>query len=94
MLIELLDYIKTNDEDSIIIVQADHGIHTIYEEDLDKKLNVNQEQIQEIRNSVMNAIYIPGKYQNGDEQYLKNPLNISRYIVNNYIGKNYEYIKD
>ena len=94
LLIELLDYIKINDENSVIIIQADHGIHTIYEEDLNKKLNVNQEQIQEIRNSVMNAIYIPEKYQNGDEQYLKNPLNISRYIVNNYIGKNYEYIKD
>lgn len=94
LLIELLDYIKNNDEDSIIIVQADHGIHTISGEDLNKKIKLNQEEIQEIRNSVMNAIYIPEKYQNGDEQYLKNPLNISRYLVNNYIGKNYEYIKD
>lgn len=93
LLIELLDYIKTNDEDAIIIIQADHGIHTIYEEDLEEKLNINQEEIQEIRNSVMNAIYIPEKYKNGDEEYLTDPLNISRYIVNNYIGKNYEYIK-
>ena len=35
---------------------------------------------------------IPDKYKNGDEIYLNNPLNISRYIVNNYVGKNYEYI--
>ena len=47
----------------------------------------------EIRNSVISAIYIPDKYKNGDEEYLDNPFNISRYIVNNYVGNNYEYLK-
>ena len=32
------------------------------------------------------------KYRNGEEEVLSNPLNISRYLVNNFIGDNYEYI--
>ena len=42
----------------------------------------------------MNAVYIPEKYQNGDEKYLSNPLNISRYLVNNFVGDNYTYLED
>ena len=41
----------------------------------------------------MSAIYIPDKFKNGDEEYLNNPLNISRYLVNNYVGNNnYDYL--
>lgn len=93
LLKELLNYIKSNDEKAVIIVQADHGLHTFKTDYLKEKYNITTEEVQEIRNSVINAVYIPKKYQNGEEKYLGNPLNISRYIVNNYIGKNYEYLK-
>lgn len=91
LLMEMLDYIRNNDSEAIIVIQADHGLHTY--ETLGELLNLNVEEVQEIRNSVMNAVYIPEKYQNGDEEYLSNPLNISRYLVNNYVGKNYEYLE-
>ena len=92
LLIEMVQYIKDNDPEGIIIIQSDHGLHTF--PNLDELLNLTNKQHQEIRNSVMNAVYIPEKYQNGDEKYLSNPLNISRYLVNNFVGDNYTYLED
>ena len=92
LLVETLEYIKNNDEDAVIIVQGDHGIHTKEDEEIINYFNVDNEGVQEIRNSVISAMYIPDKYKNGDEEYLDNPLNISRYLVNNYVGDNYEYL--
>lgn len=93
LLIELLDYIKTHDENAIIVVQGDHGIHSLKDTEMKDSLSINQKEVQDIRNSVISAIYIPNNYKNGDETYLDNPLNISRYLINNYVGKNYDYIK-
>ena len=92
ILTEMLDYIKTVDEDAVIIVQADHGIHVYEDWDLMNQLNINEIGLQEVRNSVINAVYVPYKYRNGDEDVLNEPLNISRYIVNNFVGDNYEYL--
>ena len=92
LLMEMVDYIKDIDPNSIIIIQSDHGLHTF--DNLGQFLNITNEEHQEIRNSVMNAVYIPEKYQNGDEKYLSNPLNISRYLVNNFVGDNYTYLED
>ena len=92
LLIEILDYIRKNDEDAVIFIQGDHGIHMLGDEQLRIFFGISQEELQEVRNSVISAYYIPKKYQNGDEKYLDNPLNISRYIVNHYVGENYQYI--
>ena len=92
LLVEILDYIRKNDENAMIVIQGDHGLHMLEDDLLRNYFGVSQEELQEVRNSVISAYYIPEKYQNGDEKYLDNPLNISRYLVNNYIGNNYEYI--
>lgn len=93
LLMEMINYIKANDSEAIIVVQSDHGLHTFEDEFLQTYFGITIQEVREIRNSVMNAIYVPEKYQNGDEKYLSNPLNISRYLINNYVGKNYEYLK-
>ena len=80
------------DSDAIIVVQGDHGIHTIKNNIIMDTLDADIYGVQEIRNSVINAVYVPEKYRNGDEKYLGNPLNISRYIVNNFVGDNHKYI--
>lgn len=94
ILTDILNYIKTNDENAIIIVQADHGLHTASNQIMSEYFNTSINENQEIRNSVISAIYIPEKYQTGDESYLDNPLNISRYLINNYVGKTYNYITE
>lgn len=92
LLFEMLEYIKTIDKNAVIIVQSDHGINTFKDEFIMKELNINEKELLEIRNSVMSAVYIPKKYRNGEEKVLSNPLNISRYLVNNFVGENYKYI--
>ena len=93
LLIDLLEYIKTNDPNSVIVVLGDHGLHTLYDDEMKEYFKTDMNNIQNIRNSVINAVYVPDKYRNGDEKYLGNPLNISRYLVNNYVGYNYKYIE-
>ena len=92
LLVDILNFIKDMDKDAIIIVQGDHGINTINNKVIMDTLDTDIFGVQEIRNSVINAVYVPEKYRNGDEKYLGNPLNISRYIVNNFVGDNYKYI--
>ena len=92
LLVDILNFIKDMDSDAIIVVQGDHGIHTIKNNIIMDSFDTDIYGVQEIRNSVINAVYVPEKYRNGDEKYLGNPLNISRYIVNNFVGNNYKYI--
>ena len=93
LLVDLIKYIKTNDPNSVIVLQGDHGIHLLSCNRMIKSIGVEEQDCPIIRDSAISAIYIPKEYRLGDEEYLSNPLNISRYIINNYVGKNYEYIK-
>lgn len=93
LLVDMLEFIKDNDKDAVIIIEGDHGIHMLEDEYLMNRFSTNMNGVQEIRNSVISAIYIPDKYKSGDEEYLDNPLNISRYLVNSYVGEIYEYLK-
>lgn len=93
VLINIIQYIRDYDKDAVIIIESDHGIHNKKVYELGNYFKVNNEEAEKIKRSTLSSYYIPIKYQNGDEEYLKNPLNISRYIVNNYVGENYEYIK-
>lgn len=93
LLFEKLDYIRSIDKNDVIVVQDDHGINVLEDSYIMEKLDINSKELLEVRNSVISAVYVPDKYRNGDEKYLNNPLNISRYIVNNFVGENYEYIK-
>lgn len=93
LLTDVLDFIRDNDEDAVIIVQGDHGLHTRTDAEMMEYFDVDIKGVQEIRNSVISAMYIPDKYKNDDDKYLSNPLNISRYLVNNFVGSgNYEYL--
>ena len=93
VLLEFISYINENDPDSIIVIQGDHGIHVLDEDVLKSIYNINEREVLKIRNSTISLISLPEKYKNKDEEYLSNPLNISRYLINNYVGDNYKYIK-
>lgn len=86
--------IKRNDPNGIIIIQGDHGCHTLSSEEIEDYFEVStEEDVRNIWNSVISAIYIPENYITEDMMYLDNPLNISRYLVNNYVGQNYLYLE-
>ena len=93
LLVDMMQYIHDHDKNAIIIVQADHGLNMGDDEVIMNLLHISNEEVQDVRNSVINAVYIPDSLRKGDEDVLKEPLNISRYLVNHYVGYNYEYIK-
>lgn len=95
VLVNMIDMILTKDPDAVIVLQADHGIAIPAEQWLADNTDDAVSNPYFITNSVLSAIRIPEKYKTGEEKYaLANPLNISRYAVNNFVGKNYEYIID
>lgn len=89
VLLSWVDQILENDKDAVIVLQADHG----FQESKNALANFFGYYEQEMYDSTMSAVRVPEKYKNGEEQYAyENPLNISRYLVNSFVGRNYEYI--
>lgn len=92
VLIGMIDMIIRDDPDAVIVIQADHGLHGTSAEAFHKAFGKDADEI-ELWNSTMSAVRIPEKYRNGEEVYMmESPLNISRYIVNRFVGENYDYI--
>ncbi|MBQ7569526.1 MAG: hypothetical protein IJQ63_06395, partial [Synergistaceae bacterium] len=96
VLINIIDLILEQDPDAVIIIQSDHGIHANSEQDFKQAFGdkFNSNTTKELWNSTMSAIRVPDKFKTGEEHYaLNNPLNITRYLVNNFVGaNNYEYL--
>jgi len=94
VLVNIIDMIVEKDPDAVIVLQADHGLHGLSEEQIDSWFGISSDPL-DIWNNVFSAIQVPEKYENGEEIYaITNPLNISRYLVNSFVGKNYSYIED
>jgi len=92
-----VDTIIEDDPNAVIIIQADHGIHGIgnsadgydinimyaHGYGLDDQLNLNLD--------VISAVRIPPQF--GKLSQPLDPLDIARYLVNNFVGKgNYDYL--
>lgn len=94
LLIVLCDMIIENDPDAIIVLQADHGIHKEEYAEQVAAIYGDDTPITDFFNSTFSCIRIPDKLKDEEkEKVLKNPLNISRYLVNCYVGDNYSYLQ-
>ena len=94
VILYLVDTILKHDPNAIIIIQGDHGPHHSPEtpEGLSQTMGDDADP-REIWNHVLSAVRIPEQYQTEDyPEALQNPRNIVRYLVNSYVGENYEYI--
>ena len=97
-LLAKLEVIIENDPDALIIVQADHGIHGLgpvgadyFNEKTFEEQGYSIEDMQNFNKNVISAVRIPAKYGKLDQPL--EPLDISRYLVNHYVGKNnYDYL--
>ncbi len=91
VLVNLVSMIRENDPAAVIVLQADHGTHMLSAEQLTAETG-SADAAADFWNQVMSAVYVPEKYRSdGYEEILANPLNISRYLVNTFVGPNYEY---
>ena len=95
VLVNCIDRILINDPNAIVILQSDHGMNMVSDQDIIDAFGDDPHVISDLRSSTMSAIFIPQQYVNGEEVYAaENPLNISRYLVNRFVGQNYEYISN
>ena len=85
-----IDEILDRNPHAVIVLQSDHGFH--YPETQQHLLEegYSLEQVLELNRSVFSAVFIPPKY-GGLEEPLA-PLNISRELMNRFVGENYELL--
>ncbi|MCL2247774.1 MAG: hypothetical protein FWC13_00735 [Oscillospiraceae bacterium] len=87
-----IDEILRNNPNAVIVLQADHGFH--YRTTLGQLLSdgYSTEQVLELVYSVFSAVRIPPEYGGLDAPIA--PLNISRELVNRFVGDNYYILSD
>jgi hypothetical protein len=90
-LIRLIDLIVANDPDAVIVVQADHGLHNSSPEQI-LSSGGTWDEVRLIYNQTMSAVRIPDKWGGLDAPL--DPLNITRVLVNRYVGQNYELLEN
>lgn len=94
VLLNLIDMVLQKDPDAIIILQADHGLHELSKNQIIEAFG-NPDAVLDIWNNVLSAIRVPEQFQNGQEHYaMEDSRNISRYIINSFVGENYVYIQE
>lgn len=84
-----IDMILEQDPGAVIVLQGDHGIHANGHSYLVKE-GYPADQILELNYSVISAVRLPAEL--GELKEPLDPLNISRWLVNSFVGENYEML--
>jgi hypothetical protein len=92
IVLEYAAIILERDPDAVIVIEADHGLHTDETREYMLERNKSDEDIRVMQNHVMSAVRIPEKWGGLDEPL--DPLNISRVLANRYAGKNYTLLEN
>ena len=92
VMFNMIDLILERNPDAIIVIQADHGLHlhTTQRQLLDE--GFSEEEVIRLHNSVMSAVRIPESYGGLDAPL--DPRNITRELVNRFVGPNYELLSE
>jgi len=96
-LLKFIDIILARDPDAIIVLQGDHGLQAVplnmSLEDIASRFACTQQEAKALLNQVISAVRLPKEQITPEtEQILSDPRNISRFLVNSYVGENYDYI--
>ena len=86
----LIDEILDRNPNAVIVLQSDHGFHYGETQQYLLEKGYSLEQVLELNNSVFSAVRIPPEY-GGLESPIA-PLNISRELMNRFVGGNYELL--
>ena len=90
VMLRMIDMVLEHNPNAIIVLQGDHGIHGPGQEYLIEQGKWTNCQILEMNFSVISAIRIPPQYGGLDEPV--DPLNITRLLVNRFVGENYNLL--
>jgi len=88
----LIDLILERNPNAIIIVQADHGLHFARSQRALSASGSSDAEVTGLHNSVFSSVRIPELYGGLDEPL--DPRNISRELVNRFVGQNYQLRTD
>lgn len=86
-----VDEILAENPRAVIILQADHGLHRTDTHLQMEAMGLDKETSMELLFSVFSAARIPDEYGGLDEPL--HPLNISRELVNRFVGENYALLE-
>ena len=91
VLLNAIDLVLDENPEAVIVIQSDHGFHNPETISHLLELGYTHEQLIEFQDSVFSAVLIPLRYGGLDAPL--HPLNISRELVNRFVGENYEMLR-
>ncbi|GHT70782.1 hypothetical protein FACS1894110_22830 [Spirochaetia bacterium] len=91
VIVHIVDLIIENDPGAIIVIQADHGLHNELTRAQMLADGGTADTVRLMQNNTMSAVRIPEKW--GGLEAPLDPLNITRVLVNRYVGPNYELLE-
>ena len=91
-MINKIDLILEQNPNAVIILQSDHGIHPEDSLNALRELGWTEDEILQQLLSVFSAVRIPSQY--GGLDFPLEPRNISRELVNRFVGENYTLLPD
>lgn len=90
VLLNMIDLILEHNPNAVIVIQADHGFHLFETQLILEEMGFSEEERFELIHATLSAVRIPPQY-GGLEEPL-HPKNITRELVNRFVGVNYELL--
>jgi len=90
--LDLVDTVLEENPNAVIVMQADHGFHSAITQDHLLNQGYSIDRVVELNHSVFSAVRIPPAY--GELDAPISPLNITRELVNRFVGENYTLLQN
>ena len=90
VMLTAIDMVLEETPDAIIVLQSDHGVHTHPSLAYLEEVGYSLEEMMDFNYSTFSAVRIPPQYGVLSEPL--DPLDIPRYLVNHFVGWNYEML--
>ena len=92
VIMTLINMILDRNPNAVIVIQADHGMNAASTHNVLREKGFSDEDILRLTHSVMSAVRIPSQFGSIEEPIA--PLNITRELVNRFVGENYELLSE
>jgi hypothetical protein len=96
---DMIGYIRQHDPDAVVMVQSDEGSYPPefrYDQTAEHFYNpINLPDAQKIQKfSILASYYMPGQDKDKINQQIGSPVNSFRFLLNNYLGYDVQYLPD
>lgn len=92
VMINMIDMILEQNPNAVIVLQSDHGFHLHATQRQLLENGLTEAEVAHLQNSVMSAVRIPEQYGGLVEPL--DPRNITRELVNRFVGQNYQLLTE